>query len=182
MAAVRACAGKMRCLQGERCRVRRTSKCLCCAELFEPDVRNRGRQKYCSKQPCRRAGKAARQRRWLHKPENRDYFRGPEHVERVRVWRAAHPRYWRSHQRGGVVALQDALAPQAIEPARDLATRALQDALTLQGPVLIGLIAHLSDSALQEDIATATRRLLQLGQDILSGRASHARQKTGAAP
>ncbi|CAE6900529.1 hypothetical protein [Paraburkholderia domus] len=36
--------------------------------------------------------------------------------------------------------------------------------------LLIGLIAHLTDSALQEDIARSTRRLLQLGQDILSGR------------
>lgn len=161
---------------------RRTSKCVCCGDLFKPDVRNRGRQKYCSKPQCRGAGKAARQRRWLHKPENRDYFRGPEHVQRVRVWRAAHPGYWRSHRRREAVALQDALAPQVVEPVKDFTARALQDALTLQGPVLIGLIAHLSDSALQDDIATATRRLLQLGQDILSGRASHARQKMGAGP
>jgi len=160
---------------------RTTSKCLCCGELFEADVRNRGRQKYCSKQDCRRTGKAARQRRWREKPDNRDYFRGPEHVERVRVWRAAHPGYWRSHRRQPAVALQDALAPQVIESAKDFATRTLQDALTLQGPVLIGLIAHLSDSALQEDIASTTRRLLQLGQDILCGRASHAPQ-TGAVP
>ena len=57
---------------------------------------------------------------------------------------------------------------------------AQQDALRLQGPVLIGLIAHLSDSALQEDIADASRRLLQLGQDILSGRAPDASQATPA--
>lgn len=160
---------------------RRTSKCRCCGELFEADVRNRGRQKYCSERECRRAGKAARQRRWQDKPQNRDYFRGSEHVERVRAWRAAHPGYWRSHRRRRPGALQDALAPQVIEPVEDFTARALQDALRLQGPVLIGLIAHLTDSALQEDIATATRGLLQLGQDILSGRASDARQ-TGAAP
>jgi hypothetical protein len=46
------------------------SKCLCCGEIFTVDVRNRGRQKYCSKRACRAAGKAARQRRWLGKPEN----------------------------------------------------------------------------------------------------------------
>lgn len=160
---------------------RRTSKCRCCGELFQADVRNRGRQKYCSKPACRRAGKAARQRRWLDKPGNRDYFRGPEHVERVRVWRAAHPGYWRSHGRGQGLALQDALTRQVIELTEDLSTRALQDALRLQGPVLIGLIAHLSDSALQDDIATTTRRLLQLGQDILAGRSAHASQ-AGAGP
>jgi hypothetical protein len=124
---------------------RRTIKCLCCEELFEADVRNRGRQKYCPKKACRAAGKAARQRRWRQKPENQNYFRGDVHVERVRVWRAAHPGYWRAHQRRPAIALQDALPLQVIEPPADLATRALQDALRLQGPVLIGLIARLSD-------------------------------------
>ena len=61
------------------------SKCLCCGDKFTVDVRNRGRQKYCVKEACRAAGKAARQRRWLGKPENREYFRGPVHVERVRA-------------------------------------------------------------------------------------------------
>ena len=78
---------------------KRQSKCQCCGEIFEVDVRNRGRQKYCPKGACRRAGKTARQRRWLEKPENQDYFSGPEHVDRVRVWRAAHPGYWRSPRR-----------------------------------------------------------------------------------
>lgn len=160
---------------------RRTSKCRCCGEIFAADARNRGRQKYCSKSECRRAGKAARQRRWREKPENRDYFRGPEHVERVRVWRAAHPGYWRRHRRGQAVALQDALTPQVTDSSMDFATLALQDALRLQGPVLIGLIAHLTASPLQDDIVATTRGLLQLGQDILSRRASDACQ-TAAAP
>jgi hypothetical protein len=157
------------------------SKCLCCGEIFTVDVRNRGRQKYCPKAACRAVSKAARQRRWLGKPENQDYFSGPEHVERVRVWRAAHPGYWRSHRRRGPIALQGVLVSQVLEKAEDFATRALQDALQQQGPVLIGLIAHLSDSALQDDIATTARGLLQLGQDILSGQKSHAPQ-TSAAP
>ncbi len=156
------------------------SKCLCCGEIFKVDARNRGRQKYCPKAPCRAAGKAARQRRWQDKPENQDYFRGPEHVERVRVWRAAHPGYWRSHRRRGRIALQDALAVQATEKTEDLSARALQDALQCQGPVLIGLIAQLTDSTLQDSIAATTRGLLQLGQDILAGR-THAPQ-TSAAP
>lgn len=156
------------------------SKCLCCGEIFTVDRRNRGRQKYCPMGGCRAAGKAARQRRWLDKPDNQNYFSGPEHVERVRAWRAAHPGYWRSHRRGRGVALQDALVPQAIDQAEDSAGRALQDALRMQGPVLIGLIAHLIDSALQDDIATTARGLLQLGQDILSGRTSHAPQASAA--
>ena len=134
------------------------SKCLGCGEIFIVDVRNRGRQKYCPKRACRASGKAARQRRWLEKPENRDYFSGPEHVERVRSWRAVHPGYWRSHRHSRGVALQDALTPQVVETTEDLTSRALQD-----------------------DIATTTRGLLQLGQDILSGHKSHAPQ-TSVAP
>jgi len=61
----------------------RSTKCRICGELFTADVRNRKRQKYCPKRACRAAGKAQRQRRWLAQPRNRDYFRGPEHVQRV---------------------------------------------------------------------------------------------------
>jgi hypothetical protein len=125
-------------------------------------------------------GKAARQRRWLAKPENQNYFREADHAARVREWQQAHPGYWRNTSRYKRRTLQDAHAVQVIERPKDNAT-ALQDALRLQGPVLIGLIAHLSDSTLQEDIAQTSRRLLQLGQDILSGGRSDAPQ-TSAAP
>jgi hypothetical protein len=159
----------------------RTPKCLCCGDLFKADVRNRGRQKYCPKRACRAAGKAARQRRWLSRPENENYFREADNAARVREWQHAHPGYWRHTARYKRRTLQDAHRAQAIEPFTESASLALQDALRLQGPVLIGLIAHLSDSTLQEDIAQTSRRLLQLGQDILSGKRSDARQ-TGAAP
>lgn len=45
----------------------------------------------------------------------------------------------------------------------------LQDLFSAQPVVLIGLIANLIGSALQEDIAGSARRFQQLGQDILSG-------------
>jgi hypothetical protein len=70
-------------------------KCRCCSELFLPDYRNRERQHYCGKPGCRHASKVASQRRWFRKPGNRDYFRGPKEVERVRTWRKAHPGYWK---------------------------------------------------------------------------------------
>ena len=54
----------------------RRRKCLCCGGLFRPDPRNRRHQRYCSQPACRKASKAASQRRWLGKPDNRDYFRG----------------------------------------------------------------------------------------------------------
>ena len=139
------------------------SKCLCCGDVFNVDVRNRGRQKYCAKKACRGAGKATRQRRWLGRPENRDYFRGPVHIERVRAWRAGHPGYWRGHRRDPRIALQDALVPQVVETGEkreDPSTLALQDALQAQGPVLIGLIAHLSDSTLQDAMPNSAWPLL----------------------
>ena len=148
-------------------------KCLCCCELFRADPRNLRHQKYCSKGACRKASKAASQRQWLAKPENRDYFRGPENVARVRAWRQAHPGC--RHRSGKKsAALQEDSRMQALETKAksDLFARTvLQDDWVSQPAVLIGLIAHITDSALQEDIARSTRRLLQLGQDILSGRA-----------
>ena len=71
------------------------AKCLHCNELFHADCRNRTRQRYCAAAACRKASKAESQRRWLLKPENQDYFRGPQHVERVRLWRSKNPGYWR---------------------------------------------------------------------------------------
>ena len=66
-------------------------KCKCCLKLFRPDARNRRHQFYCSASGCRAASKAASQARWLAKPENEGYFRGPVNVARVQAWRARHP-------------------------------------------------------------------------------------------
>ena len=74
---------------------RRRRKCLNCGQLFRPDPRSARHQRYCSTPACRNASKAASQARWLSKPHNRSYFRGPEHVARVRAWRAANPGYAR---------------------------------------------------------------------------------------
>jgi hypothetical protein len=164
------------------------TKCLFCGMIFTADARNRGRQKYCTRPACRAAAKAARQRRWREQPQNQDYFRGPVHVERVRSWRAAHPGYWRSHQRRKPSTLQDALTSKTVAKSSscDLTppvsqAPALQDALGVRDPVLIGLIAQLTDSTLQDSIAVTVRRLLELGHDILSG-ATHDVCQKGPAP
>ena len=146
-------------------------KCKHCKRLFLPDPRNANRQKYCSKPECRKASKASSQKRWLQKPENQDYFRGLDNVERVQLWRKAHPGYWRRKQKNTPHALQDPLNQQLtenIDNRDDFMSHALQDSLTLQPAVLIGLIAQLTGYALQEDIAMAARRMQQLGNDILN--------------
>jgi hypothetical protein len=143
---------------------------LCCEEFFRPDPRNGRHQRYCSKPACRRASHAASQRRWLSKPENRDYFRGPIHVARVQAWRCAHPGYGARARRHEGLALQEDCRAQAVDSSLQCAGLTLQEISRAQPLVLLGLIAHFTDSALQEDIAAASRRLIELGQDVLGGR------------
>jgi hypothetical protein len=110
-----------------KCKRRR--KCLHCREFFQPDRRNLWHQRYCSKPSCRQASKAASQRPGLAKPQNRDYFRGPAHVERVRAWRAAHPGYWHRSGRQSCPALQQDSLAQVAETQKEsttLADRALR--------------------------------------------------------
>ena len=151
-------------------------KCKCCHKLFRPDPRNRRHQYYCSGAACRAASKAASQARWLAKPENQSYFRGPVHVARVQAWRSRHPGYWRKGRRADP-ALQDVSMAQPlgspIETA-NLVRSPLQEVLTAQPAVLIGLIAHIVGTPLQDDIVRTTGRLLRLGQDILATSAARA--------
>ena len=150
-------------------RVRRR-KCKHCRDLFYPDHRSARRQKFCSKPQCHKASKADSQRRWLERPQNKDYFKGHYHVQRVQLWRKNHPGYWRK-ARDKENALQDSLTPylkETQEVTKNLHEDALQDILTLQPAVLIGFIALLTGSALQDDIALAARRMRQLGNDIIN--------------
>jgi hypothetical protein len=162
-------------------------KCPHCKGFFHPDHRNVARQRYCSKPECRKASKADSQQRWLQKPENHHYFRGPDNVKRIQLWRQDNPGYWRRKPpevSAEADALQETLMPQGMEtqvlneglgkPERD----ALQDSFFMQPAVLVGLIAQLSGCVLQEDIALMARRLQQLGHDILD----RSPQVTGGSP
>jgi hypothetical protein len=146
-------------------------KCRNCKELFIPDPRNAKRQKYCHKSECRKASKATSQRRWLQKPENQDYFCGPDNVKRVQLWRQANPGYWRGKRKTTKDALQDPLNPQPTENNTDsveFAHDALQDFLIAQSPVLLGLIANFTGNALQDNMVITLQRLQKLGQDIVT--------------
>ena len=146
-------------------------KCCNCNTLFRPDPRNVNRQKYCSKPQCRKASKAASRQRWLQKPENQDYFCGPDNVERVQQWREINPGYWHRKRKIKQDALQDPLIRQPTENNDDngqFTHDALQDLLIAQPPVLLGLIANFTGTALQDDIAMTFQRLQKLGQDIVN--------------
>jgi hypothetical protein len=145
---------------------------LHCKELFVPQRRNWWHQKFCAKPECREASKAESQRRWLRKPENRDAFRGSANVERVRQWRAKNPGYWKRSQKeqGTLQELVPAQMAENKELAETTSPPPLQDFVASQDPLLLGLIAHLVDSPLQEVVEQAARRLLQKGQSILDMR------------
>ena len=163
---------------------RRRRKCLNCRQLFRSDPRNVRHQRYCSQAECRGASKAASQRRWCDKAENRDYFRGPDQVARVQQWRVQHPGYRRKSPLVSR-ALQDHLSPQVVDKSREsglLVSAALQEVLSAQPFVLIGLIAHLTDATLQDDIVFQAHRLHQLARDVLNQGVCHAQTSTAARP
>lgn len=145
-------------------------KCAHCNEFFIPDPRQRQRQRHCAQPECRRVSKAESQRRWLAKPENKDWWRGPENVQHVREWRAAHPGYWRRAKRRPESALQDMTQGQVTGEQRAMASdgpSALQETWRSQPPLLVGLIAQLTGIALQDDMAGVTGRLIARGQALL---------------
>lgn len=160
-------------------------KCMSCGEFFVPDHRNVERQRYCGAAACRRASKAASQAAWLARPANQDYFSGPVHVARVQAWRAARAGYSRRRDRSSP-ALQDRLMTQVPDAVEECANRvelpeapavpALQDLLNAESPLLAGLIVHLFQPALQDDMASTTRRLVQLGRDLINGGRGEANQ------
>ena len=151
--------------------VPRRRKCRCCNLFFAPDRHNPARQFYCLSPECRRASKAASQRRWLNKSGNRDYFRGAENVRRVQEWRKANPGYWkRSKSRSKPP--QDP-ENQPVNPgtsscnASPPAPVALQDFVLAKDPAFVGLVSMVTGRTLQEDIAEVARRLLLQGRNIL---------------
>ena len=161
--------------------------CVHCGQGFMPDPRNARHQRYCGSAPCKAASKRASQEKWLAKPENQNYFRGPEAVARVKAWREDHPGYSRRPEPPGNVPVQEDLPlespPAEPSQAEEIAppqiscnalpgkpATPLQDLLNAQPIVLIGLIAHLFDATLQDSIGETLHRLIQLGLDIRGGR------------
>ena len=162
--------------------------CLSCKEAFDADRRNARHQKYCSAPACRKASKAASQRVWIAKPENRNYHSGLEAVTRVRAWQNDHPEFREQQKAKRAAALQDHCDAQVLELKQELATAptlaeacapALQDFIHTQPHVFIGFIAHFFNLTLQDDISSTTRILQKLGEDIANGRLPDECVKTG---
>lgn len=152
-----------------------------------PSPCKRASQRFCAKPACRKASKAHSQRQWQRR--NPGYFKGPEHVERVRRWRASHPGYSRGSRRQKTPApLQDSAPAQTEEPQSlaeapetspgDFLQRetepiscnaaALQDLASVQVPLLAGLVSTVMGDALQENFAVLTRMLVERGRRVLA--------------
>ena len=110
---------------------------------------------------CKEAGRVLAQKRWLRKTENRDHFKGRANVVRVQDWRRGHPGYWRRRARIGQYLLHGRLA----DVGRQIA---LQDEIDTQFSLVVGLVSHLTQSALQDEIACELSRLMLLGHGILT--------------
>jgi hypothetical protein len=171
------------------------AKCLYCEAMYCPDHRCRKRQRCCFKPECRKASKAESQRLWLSKCENKNYFRGLENTQRVQRWREDHPDYWRRTNHKVKTALQDSCKSQSVgnQPiahTRPISTLqdpcgaqsidnerlasasrpvALQEICQLQPAMLVGLIAALTGTIVEEEIAQSAYRFWRGGQ-ILSQR------------
>jgi hypothetical protein len=149
---------------------RRQRKCQNCKEFYSPDAGNRWHQKYCTKPACRTASKHAAQKRWLTSQKGQGYFQGAHNVTRVQQWRECNPGYWKRHGPKGSRALQDFVPAQILKnqpDRRNLVAGALQDVVSAQVPLLIGLIANLTGTTLQDVIAETSRRFIVSGRDIL---------------
>ncbi len=72
----------------------RQRRCQWCGELFTPDPRTKGRQRYCSKPACQTKRQRLNESAWrINNPDCLDYQR-----EKTRLWHTTHPDYSRKRR------------------------------------------------------------------------------------
>lgn len=87
------CKTSRTCLPVRRARQRRRH-CRWCGELFEPDPRTKGRQRYCSKPACQIKRQRLNEAAWRAK--NPECLK--DQRERSRLWYEKHPDYSRARR------------------------------------------------------------------------------------
>ena len=158
------------------------AKCRCCGKLFILDPRNVSRQHFCERSICRKASKAASQRRWLRKRGNGDHFRGEGEVRRVQRWRESHPGYWRNRRTSDQTQMPTAELDTMVQesrnaPGNDLGT--LQDSFLARDPMFLGLISVITGSTLQDVIESMCRNLIARGCEILRSKGATSAPSAG---
>lgn len=101
-------------------------RCHYCGRYFNADYRNRGRQKSCRHDSCRKKRKKAAQEAWLAK--NRGYFKGRS--ENTKAWRKDHPQYQKTWRRGKRGEIQDAI--QVKGPIKSIAFEVPVQSITVE--------------------------------------------------
>jgi len=79
----------------EKPKRKRQKSCNCCLELFQPDSRTKGKQKYCSKPECQRVRQRKNEKDWRRRnPDCLAYQRA-----QTRRWQKKHPDYSQKRRR-----------------------------------------------------------------------------------
>lgn len=86
----------------------RRKRCFCCGELFDPDPRSKGKQRYCSKAECQTTRQRQNELDW--RVRNPDCL--AEQYKQTRLWYKAHPDYSRQRR---------SLNPQILQQNRNQA-------------------------------------------------------------
>lgn len=147
-------------------------KCLHCKALFRPDKRNYSRQKFCSKEDCRRVSKKHSQNNWSQKPENQNYFRCVINIKRVQSWRQLNPGYWKKKKEE--IPLQDIVntervkIKEVVKSDLNMKSFALQDSINHQLTFIIGFVAFFTGDALQDSIEQTIKKFIFKGENILN--------------
>ncbi|MEN9404073.1 MAG: hypothetical protein RL091_2776 [Verrucomicrobiota bacterium] len=136
-------------------------KCAHCGRKFPVNPRLGKRHRYCGYAECRRVAKAGSQQRWLNRPENSGYFKGPGNAMRVRLWRAANPKRKGSNPQR--------VAQRFMTPRLSTALKAcgVQDLNERQLALMLGMVSTLARTSVQEAIARKIRQLMFAGYAVL---------------
>ena len=146
----------------------RTLTCFISITTLTDCSGGRHRQRFCRKPECRKARNTLAHRAWLSR--NPDHYKGSTNVERVQEWRKEHPEYLRKRRvrkkrRNAQTPLQH--TQQAANPHDSLQEllRALPKLLE-RNPLILGIVARISGSALPKLIAQTVQDLIKTGEEI----------------
>lgn len=134
--------------------------CAHCGRKFEVNPRLGRRHRFCSQPECAHASHLKSDRKWRCSPKGLEYFKGWVNAEHVRTWRKEYPGYWRRNGKLSGITLDKSL----VAVLREFA---LQDSIDTHLALLVGLVAKVSNLALQDTIAFELRQIMLRGHGIL---------------
>jgi len=136
--------------------------CCVCHNPFIPSKYSGNRQVVCERVECRRKIKRRRQASWVDR--NRDYFKGPENVERVREWRRKNPD-WRERKKTAVG--KSSPEAESCSTAESEMERLQDSVFTVQRAALMGFMSFATGSVLQDEVQNLYGECLRRGSELL---------------